>query len=244
MRVRVTAHAGERVLIRERVGVCSAQQRDVGACHDQAAKGAETDALKRALRTFGNPFGVALYDPSGDQVGVSATLVAHQAAEAEPTAPSLDERLVELRTKIGNARSSQELARLRHVHRDWVQTLGEDLQEVLSRGGGAHAAAHRRAEAEPGRRAGRRRQRRRDADLTALGSLTRGRRAGAHVGARLRSLVVRHPTRGEPSLLATAGAQARMADAAAQRSYLPPSWNLMLPGRPPFPAVLQAIARA
>jgi hypothetical protein len=36
--------------------------------HDLALKGAETDATKRALATFGNPFGLALYDR--EQVGV------------------------------------------------------------------------------------------------------------------------------------------------------------------------------
>lgn len=33
-----------------------------GDAHDSAVKEAETDAIKRALRTFGNPFGLALYD--------------------------------------------------------------------------------------------------------------------------------------------------------------------------------------
>ena len=39
-----------------------------GQAHDLALKGAETDATKRALATFGNPFGLALYDR--EQVGV------------------------------------------------------------------------------------------------------------------------------------------------------------------------------
>jgi hypothetical protein len=33
-----------------------------------ALKGAETDATKRALATFGNPFGLALYDPKQNGV--------------------------------------------------------------------------------------------------------------------------------------------------------------------------------
>lgn len=40
-----------------------------GDAHDSAVKEAVTDALKRALRTFGNPFGLALYDKSGANVG-------------------------------------------------------------------------------------------------------------------------------------------------------------------------------
>ena len=33
-----------------------------GEAHELALKAAETDATKRALATFGNPFGLALYD--------------------------------------------------------------------------------------------------------------------------------------------------------------------------------------
>ena len=35
---------------------------DLGQAHESALKEAETDAMKRALMTFGNPFGLALYD--------------------------------------------------------------------------------------------------------------------------------------------------------------------------------------
>jgi hypothetical protein len=35
---------------------------DLGLAHESALKEAETDAMKRALMTFGNPFGLALYD--------------------------------------------------------------------------------------------------------------------------------------------------------------------------------------
>lgn len=34
----------------------------LGEAHEKALKEAETDAMKRALTTFGNPFGLALYD--------------------------------------------------------------------------------------------------------------------------------------------------------------------------------------
>jgi len=40
-----------------------------GDAHDSAVKEAVTDALKRALRTFGNPFGLALYDKTKANVG-------------------------------------------------------------------------------------------------------------------------------------------------------------------------------
>jgi recombination DNA repair RAD52 pathway protein len=46
-----------------------------GQAHELALKGAETDATKRALATFGNPFGLALYDR--DRVGVRKTRTDH-----------------------------------------------------------------------------------------------------------------------------------------------------------------------
>ena len=46
--------------------------KSLGDAHDSAAKEAVTDALKRALRSFGNPFGLALYDKTKANVGVEA----------------------------------------------------------------------------------------------------------------------------------------------------------------------------
>jgi len=67
-KVRVTVRAGDMVIVREGSGSCEASAPTAGQAHDVALKGAETDATKRALATFGNPFGLALYDP--DQLGV------------------------------------------------------------------------------------------------------------------------------------------------------------------------------
>lgn len=44
-----------------------------GDAHDSAVKEAVTDGLKRALRTFGNPFGLALYDKQKANVGHEAS---------------------------------------------------------------------------------------------------------------------------------------------------------------------------
>jgi DNA recombination protein Rad52 len=49
-------------VVREGVGYGSGIARDVGDAFESAVKEAETDAMKRALMTFGNPFGLALYD--------------------------------------------------------------------------------------------------------------------------------------------------------------------------------------
>jgi len=71
-RVRISVQAGERgVLIREGTGAGHGIDVDLGLAHESAIKEAETDAMKRALVTFGNPFGLALYDKSQRQVSGS-----------------------------------------------------------------------------------------------------------------------------------------------------------------------------
>lgn len=55
---------------RDDVGAGHGYDLDCGNAHESAVKEAVTDALKRALRTFGNPFGLALYDKSRENVGV------------------------------------------------------------------------------------------------------------------------------------------------------------------------------
>jgi DNA recombination protein Rad52 len=49
-------------IVREGVGAGHGIDVDCGQAHESAIKEAETDAMKRALMTFGNPFGLALYD--------------------------------------------------------------------------------------------------------------------------------------------------------------------------------------
>jgi DNA recombination protein Rad52 len=67
-KVRITVRAGEIKVVREGSGTCEATAVTAGQAHELALKGAETDATKRALATFGNSFGLALYDP--EQNGV------------------------------------------------------------------------------------------------------------------------------------------------------------------------------
>src|SRR5690606_28631012 len=57
-KVRVTVGS----IVREGTGYGSGALPDLGEAYESAVKEAETDAMKRALMTFGNPFGLALYD--------------------------------------------------------------------------------------------------------------------------------------------------------------------------------------
>ena len=49
-------------IIREGCGFGQGIDKDRDQAHESAVKEAESDAMKRALMTFGNPFGLALYD--------------------------------------------------------------------------------------------------------------------------------------------------------------------------------------
>jgi DNA recombination protein Rad52 len=71
-RVRVRVRAGEngrcREICREGCGSGHGVGLAPGEAHESAIKEAETDAMKRALSTFGNPFGLALYDKEQQNV--------------------------------------------------------------------------------------------------------------------------------------------------------------------------------
>jgi hypothetical protein len=60
-RVRVTVQADGATIIREGHGTGEGRGISPGEVHDIALKAAETDATKRALATFGKPFGLELY---------------------------------------------------------------------------------------------------------------------------------------------------------------------------------------
>ena len=64
-RVRITVKTNDGSSItREGSGTGEASTTSPGKAHELALKAAETDATKRALMTFGNAFGLSLYDPN------------------------------------------------------------------------------------------------------------------------------------------------------------------------------------
>ena len=81
-RVRITVQAGSHgLLIREGSGAGHGIDADRGLAHESALKEAETDAMKRALMTFGNPFGLALYDRQQREVSGGASAPARELPE-------------------------------------------------------------------------------------------------------------------------------------------------------------------
>jgi Rad52/22 family double-strand break repair protein len=60
-KVRITVRTDREKIVREGHGCGEARGVSAGEAHDLALKISETDATKRALATFGKPFGLALY---------------------------------------------------------------------------------------------------------------------------------------------------------------------------------------
>ena len=67
VRIVVVGEKGDNIT-RDGVGFGSGISKNIGDAYEGAVKEAETDATKRAFMTFGNPFGLALYDK--EQKGV------------------------------------------------------------------------------------------------------------------------------------------------------------------------------
>jgi len=82
-RATVRIHVGD--TFRDGSGFGSGIDRDVDQAHESALKEAESDAMKRALMTFGNPFGLALYDKT--QANVSDGIVSRMPPNETPSMP-------------------------------------------------------------------------------------------------------------------------------------------------------------
>ena len=83
-KVRVSVRAGDITIVREGSDTGESKAPTPGQAHELALKSAETDATKRALATFGNPFGLALYDR--EQIGVRK---ARSEKASPPIGPSI-----------------------------------------------------------------------------------------------------------------------------------------------------------
>ncbi|MFZ1952874.1 MAG: Rad52/Rad22 family DNA repair protein [Pseudolabrys sp.] len=87
-KVRITVQADGLTIVRDGHGSGEGRGTSPGDVHDIALKASETDATKRALATFGKPFGLELYRK--DKSPPLQTRPAHQpAAASPPTQPRL-----------------------------------------------------------------------------------------------------------------------------------------------------------
>jgi len=81
-KVRITVDG----VAREDFGAGHGYDVDLGLAHESAIKEAVSDAMKRALKSFGNPFGLALYDKTQANVADTAQIEAAEAKQAEAAA--------------------------------------------------------------------------------------------------------------------------------------------------------------
>ena len=92
-RLGVVEQIHKEVISREGTGYGNSYGFTQGEAHEVAAKEAESDAMKRALMTFGNPFGLALYDKAQTQVATNVPEIhtleePHSLAPPETTTPT------------------------------------------------------------------------------------------------------------------------------------------------------------
>ena len=83
-RVRVTVQADGATIIREGHATGEGRGTSPGEAHDIALKAAETDATKRALATFGKPFGLELYRHGKTTMAEKAAPATLQKFDATP----------------------------------------------------------------------------------------------------------------------------------------------------------------
>lgn len=115
-------------IMREGYGSGHGIDRDLGLAHESAAKEAETDAMKRALMTFGNPFGLALYDKDQANVGVDIPAPDMSHLPPEMRREDLTAMEVECVSKIVEAMMN---ATNRHDFAKWWSAFKDGARRIL-----------------------------------------------------------------------------------------------------------------
>jgi DNA repair and recombination protein RAD52 len=139
-RVRIVVFAGDTLVTREGIGAGHGIDVDLGQAHESAVKESETDAMKRALMTFGYPFGLALYDK--EQVNVEDPT--KPKLLSEPAASKVMDKLeaemtgcvtvTELDGFVRSDSYKERISTLPEKHRSHVRNHGKDrLAELKAR---------------------------------------------------------------------------------------------------------------
>ena len=121
-KVTITVRAGDTIIDRDGVGFGSGVARILGQACESAIKEAETDATKRALTTFGNPFGLALYDKDRTNVGPNYRSKAECRKDYESMQADVD---------AADSNDALDILAQSEDWRDQVSTMPEDWQQDL-----------------------------------------------------------------------------------------------------------------
>jgi hypothetical protein len=147
-RVRITVFAGSRgLLIREGTGAGHGIDVDLGQAHESAIKEAETDAMKRALVTFGARFGLSLYDRHQRPMGGAAPQAARphgaaaQGAAAQAPANGVVRRLPPAQAQPAQAQPAPDAP----LDPPTIRSLHERIRGLLPPQLAAFSQAFRRA---------------------------------------------------------------------------------------------------
>ncbi len=122
VRITVMTPTGS-LIVREGCGFGSGIDRDEDQAHERALKEAESDAMKRALMTFGNPFGLALYDKTQANVAV-----------VEPAAVTAAKAAIDL------CRSEEELTQWSADNKAALDSMSNDDRTAVRKAYGARLA--------------------------------------------------------------------------------------------------------
>jgi DNA recombination protein Rad52 len=139
-KVRIRVRAGDVTIVREGSGTGEGRSLTPGQAHEIALKSAETDATKRALATFGNPFGLALYDreqtgvrkrPNGkaEQIPEGPWILRSTAGAANGTFDAPDGFVIALRRAMTGAQNIESLFAVWEQNIATVRALNHSVQQ-------------------------------------------------------------------------------------------------------------------
>lgn len=128
-KARIVVFATDTLVTREGVGTGHGIDVDLGQAHESAIKEAETDAMKRALMTFGYQFGLALYDKTQEHVADEDKPAPR--AKPAPTNAELDSAAIasDLIRDLRKMMTTHGLYEWGEIHRDKISKLTSADQE-------------------------------------------------------------------------------------------------------------------
>ena len=137
-KVRVSVYTADGgTIVREGSGAGHGIDVDLGQAHESAIKEAETDAMKRALMTFGNVFGLALYDK--ERRNVEDDRAPSRQRQTAPTGRNASDTAMRMKEAINKAENYEALQALVSTDR-WKDGLAKltpaeqsDLRDLYKR---------------------------------------------------------------------------------------------------------------